>query len=48
MDPYGTRRVSTLETSAALANLSWGIVGDQRHAIDEAASPRVGGKEGDS
>jgi hypothetical protein len=46
MDPPVASRVSPLNTSATLAHLSGCIVGDQRHAIDEAASHRAGVKEG--
>jgi hypothetical protein len=46
MNPHLTSRVSTVYTSAALANLRGRLVGDQRHAVDKAASHGAGVKEG--
>jgi hypothetical protein len=46
MNPHLTSRVSTVYTSAALANLRRRLVGDQRHAVDKAASHGAGVKEG--
>jgi len=43
-----TSHVSTVYTSAALANLSRRLVCDQRHAVDESASRGAGVKAGDA
>jgi hypothetical protein len=48
MNPHLTSRISTVSTSAALANLRGRIVCDQRHAVNEAASHGAGVNGGDA